>query len=222
MGDIIGVSNPNTELKHTESSSSTGGIMRYTGNEDEDDGDRMAVPSTGLTVGDNNHNVNDRHESGDEERVDYRKDSSFSQHIQKQKDSKSSGSSGRYRSIEEQREHLPVYAVKRQLLQVIREHQIVVIVGETGSGKTTQLTQYLHEDSYSDIGMIGCTQPRRVAAMSVAKRVSEEMHVTLGEEVGYAIRFEDLTSEKTIIKYMTDGKLVIFIFFHLNPFTCLL
>lgn len=59
----------------------------------------------------------------------------------------------------------------------------MIVVGETGSGKTTQLTQYLHEDSYTDYGMIGCTQPRRVAAMSVAKRVSEEMGVSLGEEV---------------------------------------
>lgn len=75
-------------------------------------------------------------------------------------------------------------------------------------GKTTQLTQYLHEDGYSKFGMIGCTQPRRVAAMSVAKRVSDEMNSKLGDDVGYAIRFEDCTSEKTIIKYMTDGILL--------------
>merc|ERR1712003_512898 len=84
----------------------------------------------------------------------------------------------------------------------------VVIVGETGSGKTTQLTQYLHEDGHTVYGMIGCTQPRRVAAMSVAKRVSGEMGVELGEEVGYAIRFEDCTSKKTVVKYMTDGILL--------------
>lgn len=64
-----------------------------------------------------------------------------------------------------------------------RDNSIVIVVGETGSGKTTQLTQYLHEDGYTDYGMIGCTQPRRVAAMSVAKRVSEEMGGNLGEEV---------------------------------------
>lgn len=75
---------------------------------------------------------------------------------------------------------------------------MVIIVGETGSGKTTQLTQYLHEDGYSRYGMIGCTQPRRVAAMSVAKRVSDEMGTQLGEEVGYAIRFEDCTSEVSV------------------------
>jgi hypothetical protein len=81
-------------------------------------------------------------------------------------------------------------------------------VGETGSGKTTQLTQYMHEEGYTDFGMVGCTQPRRVAAMSVAKRVADEMGVELGQEVGYAIRFEDLTSKETVIKYMTDGVLL--------------
>lgn len=78
-------------------------------------------------------------------------------------------------------------------MQVIRENPVVIVVGETGSGKTTQMTQYLHEDGYSSLGVIGCTQPRRVAAMSVAKRVSEEMGVELGQDVGYAIRFEDCT-----------------------------
>lgn len=82
------------------------------------------------------------------------------------------------------------------------------MVGETGSGKTTQLPQYLHEIGYTKAGKIGCTQPRRVAAMSVATRVAEEMNVKLGEEVGYSIRFEDNTSENTIIKYMTDGMLL--------------
>jgi pre-mRNA-splicing factor ATP-dependent RNA helicase DHX38/PRP16 len=90
----------------------------------------------------------------------------------------------------------------------VRDNSIIVIVGETGSGKTTQLTQYLLEDGYGKMGMIGCTQPRRVAAMSVAKRVSEEQGCKLGEEVGYSIRFENMTSEKTKIKYMTDGMLL--------------
>ncbi|RYR33267.1 hypothetical protein Ahy_A10g047825 isoform B [Arachis hypogaea] len=86
--------------------------------------------------------------------------------------------------------------------------QVLVIVGETGSGKTTQIPQYLHEAGYTKQGMIACTQPRRVAAMSVAARVSQEMGVKLGHEVGYSIRFEDCTSEKTILKYMTDGMLL--------------
>lgn len=101
----------------------------------------------------------------------------------------------KYRSIQHQRRSLPVFAVRQELLNVIRENSVVVIVGETGSGKTTQLTQYLHEDGYSRNGIIGCTQPRRVAAMSVAKRVSDEMATALGDKVGYAIRFEDCTSK---------------------------
>ena len=81
-------------------------------------------------------------------------------------------------------------------------------MGETGSGKTTQLPQYLHEIGYSKLGKIGVTQPRRVAAMSVAARVSQELGTKLGHEVGYSIRFEDCTSDKTVIKYMTDGMLL--------------
>uniref|UniRef100_A0A9J2QBA9 RNA helicase n=1 Tax=Ascaris lumbricoides TaxID=6252 RepID=A0A9J2QBA9_ASCLU len=112
------------------------------------------------------------------------------------------------KSIKEQREYLPVFAVRQKMLNVIRDNSVVIIVGETGSGKTTQLAQYLLEDGYGNAGMIGCTQPRRVAAMSVAKRVSEEMGVELGQECGYAIRFEDCTSENTRLKYMTDGILL--------------
>ncbi|OTF81592.1 hypothetical protein BLA29_013903, partial [Euroglyphus maynei] len=110
--------------------------------------------------------------------------------------------------LTKQRQFLPAFAVRNELLKVIRDNSIVIVVGETGSGKTTQLTQYLHEEGYTKYGMIGCTQPRRVAAMSVAKRVADEVNVKLGEEVGYAIRFEDCTSNKTIIKYMTDGILL--------------
>ncbi|CAK1586489.1 unnamed protein product [Parnassius mnemosyne] len=111
-------------------------------------------------------------------------------------------------TISEQRRYLPVFAVREELMQVIRENNVIIIVGETGSGKTTQLTQYLHEEGFTRLGTVGCTQPRRVAAMSVAKRVSDEMGCKLGEEVGYAIRFEDCTSPNTVIKYMTDGILL--------------
>ncbi|KAI3653013.1 hypothetical protein MP228_002438 [Amoeboaphelidium protococcarum] len=110
--------------------------------------------------------------------------------------------------IKRVRESLPVYSVREQLLQVIRDNQVIIIVGETGSGKSTQLTQYLHESGYTRYGIVGCTQPRRVAAMSVSKRVSEEMNVKLGEECGYSIRFEDVTSSKTKVKYITDGILL--------------
>ena len=85
----------------------------------------------------------------------------------------------------------------------------MIIEGETGSGKTTQIPQYLHEAGLTAGGKkIGCTQPRRVAAMSVAARVADEMGVKLGSQVGYSIRFEDCTSERTVIKYMTDGMLL--------------
>ncbi|KAL6852162.1 P-loop containing nucleoside triphosphate hydrolase protein [Trichoderma novae-zelandiae] len=110
-------------------------------------------------------------------------------------------------SIKEQRESLPVFAFRSQLIEAVRENQIMIVVGETGSGKTTQLTQYLAEAGFAEDGIIGCTQPRRVAAMSVAKRVAEEVGCKLGEEVGYTVRFDDCTSPATKIKYMTDGML---------------
>ncbi|KAK2803887.1 hypothetical protein FQN51_002772 [Onygenales sp. PD_10] len=112
-------------------------------------------------------------------------------------------------SIEETRKSLPIYKFREEILQAVADHQIIIIVGETGSGKTTQIPQYLHEAGYTKDGMkVGCTQPRRVAAMSVAARVAEEMGVKVGNEVGYAIRFEDATSDKTVLKYMTDGMLL--------------
>jgi len=111
-------------------------------------------------------------------------------------------------SILEQRQSLPIFKLREELIKAVDENQILVVIGETGSGKTTQMTQYLAESGYTTKGRIGCTQPRRVAAMSVAKRVAEEVGCLIGEEVGYAIRFEDCTSEDTVIKYMTDGMLL--------------
>ncbi|KAL3617822.1 Pre-mRNA-splicing factor ATP-dependent RNA helicase DEAH1 [Castilleja foliolosa] len=113
-----------------------------------------------------------------------------------------------FEKLQSDRKTLPVYPYREELLKAIDNHQVLVIVGETGSGKTTQIPQYLHEAGYTARGKIGCTQPRRVAAMSVAARVSQEMGVKLGHEVGYSIRFEDCTSEKTVLKYMTDGMLL--------------
>eukprot|EP01041_Mallomonas_annulata_P002732 gene2732-5380_t len=110
--------------------------------------------------------------------------------------------------LKEQRESLPIFKLKSELCSAIAQNQVLVVIGETGSGKTTQMTQYMSEMGYTQRGMIGCTQPRRVAAMSVAKRVAEEYGCQLGEEVGYTIRFEDCTSPSTRIKYMTDGMLM--------------
>jgi len=115
----------------------------------------------------------------------------------------------RTKTIKEQKESLPIFSVKEELLNIIRDNKVVIIVGETGSGKTTQLTQYLYESGYAKYGIIGCTQPRRVAAVCVAKRVSEEMNTDLGDIVGYTIRFEEFINEKTTkIKYMTEGILL--------------
>ncbi|VDN02584.1 unnamed protein product [Thelazia callipaeda] len=119
-------------------------------------------------------------------------------------------------TLAETRKTLPVYAYREEFIQAVRDHQILIIEGETGSGKTTQLPQYLYEAGFCGNNMkIGCTQPRRVAAMSVAARVADEMGVKLGIEVhfellivGYSIRFEDCTSERTVIKYLTDGMLL--------------
>lgn len=142
------------------------------------------------------------HIPGEEE---HQSNSKFSQHMKKNQGASNFSQS---KSLKEQREFLPAFAVREELLRVIRDNQVVICVGETGSGKTTQLTQFLYEDGYGKLGLIGCTQPRRVAAMSVAKRVSEEMECRLGGVVGYAIRFEDCTSKETVIKYMTEGVLL--------------
>ncbi|KAI7836590.1 hypothetical protein COHA_009551 [Chlorella ohadii] len=101
-------------------------------------------------------------------------------------------------------------ALTEQLLYLVEAHATTVVVGETGSGKTTQLPQYLHEAGWTGGGrMVACTQPRRVAAMTVAARVAEEMGCRLGQEVGYAIRFEDVsTPGVTRLRFCTDGVLL--------------
>ncbi|PPD86478.1 hypothetical protein GOBAR_DD16570 [Gossypium barbadense] len=122
--------------------------------------------------------------------------------------------SQRYYDILEKRKTLPVWQQKEEFLQVLRANQTLVLVGETGSGKTTQIPQFVLDavdietpDKRRKM-MIACTQPRRVAAMSVSRRVAEEMDVTIGEEVGYSIRFEDCSSARTVLKYLTDGMLL--------------
>lgn len=148
------------------------------------------------------------------EDLDWKEDMKFSNALRRSKThGKSVGTengASQSASVTALRKSLPVYSVRNELMNIMREHQICIIVGETGSGKTTQLTQYLYEEGYARFGTIGCTQPRRVAAVSVAQRVAEEFNggSELGKEVGYTIRFEDNTSEKTVIKYMTDGILL--------------
>ncbi|KAG1663950.1 hypothetical protein FOA52_001076 [Chlamydomonas sp. UWO 241] len=103
---------------------------------------------------------------------------------------------------------LPIRRFAKEIVEAVRANDSVTIIGETGSGKTTQLSQILLENKLAENGMVGVTQPRRVGAVSVAKRVAEERGVELGTEVGYAVRFEDRTSAATRIKYLTDGTLL--------------
>lgn len=105
-------------------------------------------------------------------------------------------------------ESLPITARAEEIVELIRKHQVVVIAGETGSGKTTQLPKLCLAAGRGEAGMIGCTQPRRLAARSVARRVAEELATPLGEQVGFQVRFNDQVSERTLVKFMTDGILL--------------
>jgi len=97
---------------------------------------------------------------------------------------------------------LPIVEKKSQIIEAIARYQVVIICGETGSGKTTQLPQFCREMGRGLMATIGQTQPRRIAAKSVALRISQEMKLTLGQEIGYQIRFEDKTSSHTRLKIM--------------------
>ena len=106
-------------------------------------------------------------------------------------------------------EVLPVELHKEKLLQVIRDNQIVVVCGETGSGKTTLLPKFLLDSNFVSPSRKLCvTQPRRVAALSVASRVAELLNTKLGDAVGYSVRFDEKLSSSTAVKFMTDGKLL--------------
>ncbi len=103
---------------------------------------------------------------------------------------------------------LPIHLRREEIIETIKAHSVTVIAGETGSGKTTQIPKFLIEAGLGQKGLIGCTQPRRVAALSVAQRIAEELGVTYGHEVGAKIRFTDQTQKHTMVKLMTDGILL--------------
>ncbi|VTZ71160.1 pre-mRNA-splicing factor ATP-dependent RNA helicase PRP2, putative [Plasmodium chabaudi chabaudi] len=118
--------------------------------------------------------------------------------IQKNKEKK-------MKQIINERKRLPIYSYRYDILKAIKNNKILILVGETGSGKSTQLTQYLYECKYHLYGNIICTQPRRIACIAIANRVADEMNVKVGKEVGYVIRFQNKTSDNTKVIYMTDG-----------------
>ena len=105
-------------------------------------------------------------------------------------------------------QRLPIHSARKKFLEEMQKTDCAIVVGETASGKTTQIPQYLLKSGFSKGGVIACTQPRRVAAITIAQRVSQELDSEVGEKVGYCVRFEDCTSLSTKIKYMTDGMLV--------------
>ncbi|KAI0643096.1 P-loop containing nucleoside triphosphate hydrolase protein [Trametes meyenii] len=117
-------------------------------------------------------------------------------------------SSSKGLSLQKQRKELPIYAGKDAIVDIIREHDVTVLIGETGSGKTTQVPQYLLEAGLAGSGMIAVTQPRKVAATSLASRVAAEQGTSVGSVVGYSVRFDEASSPETRIKYVTDGMLV--------------
>ncbi len=103
---------------------------------------------------------------------------------------------------------LSILEYKERIVKTIQENQVSIVVGETGSGKTTQLPRFLYEACFSEEGIIGVTEPRRIAAMSVAGFVAQQMGFSLSKEVGYYVRFDNCTDLKTQIKFMTDGILL--------------
>jgi ATP-dependent helicase HrpA len=105
-------------------------------------------------------------------------------------------------------EELPIVAHRDEIIETIAKHAVVIISGDTGSGKTTQLPKMCLETGRGQKKMIGCTQPRRIAAITVAERVAQELGRKYGSLVGHKIRFQDKTTKNTKVKFMTDGILL--------------
>ncbi|KAJ8594004.1 P-loop containing nucleoside triphosphate hydrolase protein [Rhizopogon salebrosus TDB-379] len=123
-------------------------------------------------------------------------------------DDVTSGKSRQVNSLQKQREQLPIARGREALIREIQENDTTILLGETGSGKTTQVPQYILESGIAGKGMIAVTQPRRVAATSLAARVAAEKNVSVGGLVGYSVRFDEASSSETRIKYVSDGMLV--------------
>ncbi|CVK88628.1 related to ATP-binding protein PRP16 [Fusarium mangiferae] len=113
-----------------------------------------------------------------------------------------------YFRILQSRRELPVSAMRQEFLDVYHKNKVVVLMSETGSGTTTQAPQFVWYDEYASGKVVACTQTRRLAANSAASRVADEMGVTLGQEVGYSVRFNDKSRPDTRLKFMTDGLLL--------------
>ncbi|XP_078060652.1 ATP-dependent RNA helicase DHX33-like isoform X2 [Mustelus asterias] len=111
----------------------------------------------------------------------------------------------REREMQQQRRELPICRARGQLITHLRQRETLILIG---SGKTTQIPQYLYEAGIGRQGIIAITQPRRMAAISLAARVAEEKKTELGKLIGYTVRFEDLTSDQSKIKFLTDGMLL--------------
>ncbi|MCX7063245.1 MAG: ATP-dependent RNA helicase HrpA, partial [Proteobacteria bacterium] len=103
---------------------------------------------------------------------------------------------------------LPIFQHLDEIRRLLAQHPVLIVAGETGSGKTTQLPKLCLAAGFGVRGLIGHTQPRRIAARAVSRRIAEELVVPLGAQVGYAVRFNDQTSDDTLIKVLTDGLLL--------------
>nr|CAG4712625.1 unnamed protein product [Naegleria fowleri] len=211
-------SNFNNEQRFS-SSSSSGGHNRGRGSYNNSSDRKGGYNRPNNSYSNNRYNNNTNRSFEKKKRIDYNTNTTENYTVKTTRTSTRSDAetnpftgqpySDKYYEIYEKRRLLPVFEAQKDFVKLVEDNQIVLLVGETGSGKTTQIPQFLVHAGYSKDGKgIACTQPRRVAAMSVAQRVADEMDVDLGNEVGYSIRFEDKSSEKTILKYLTDGMLL--------------